>query len=453
MLVGNGRIGGLLQARAATLPRPTPRSSHAARACAEDAIREYCHHPAESRDSVPSLPRRSLLALPALAMPALAQSAPLLLGALFPFSGAQALLGDESYRGLELAVEERNALGGLHGRPIRLVKGDAADPSQAASEARRLLTVEKVGLVFGGLGSAAALAASQVVELAGGCWLELGASGDSLTERGFRGLFRTCPRAADLGRETVAAVAELLAPALRLEPGALALALLHEETGFGQALANAQEAECRARHLPAPQRLGYAPRGGDLAIMLQRLRSGGSQVVLHSGAAGDIVALFRAMAELRWQPRMLVGVGAGYGLADTAQALGPAGEGVLVIDSPPYEVKEHAAPGARRFQEEYRRRYGSAPRSAVSLASASGARPLLEAMQRAGAPDRDRLRPALLALDLAPGALANGWGMKFDDKGQNTRALPFLAQWQDGRLMTVAPRPAAVAPLRAKLGT
>jgi len=31
------------------------------------------------------------------------------LGALYPFSGGLALLGDESFRGFELAVEKRNA--------------------------------------------------------------------------------------------------------------------------------------------------------------------------------------------------------------------------------------------------------------------------------------------------------------------------------------------------------
>ena len=46
-------------------------------------------------------------------------------GALFPFSGALALLGQESYRGLELAVNEINAAGGINGEKIQIVKADA----------------------------------------------------------------------------------------------------------------------------------------------------------------------------------------------------------------------------------------------------------------------------------------------------------------------------------------
>jgi branched-chain amino acid transport system substrate-binding protein len=73
-------------------------------------------------------------------------------------------------------------------------------------------------------------------------------------------------------------------------------------------------------------------------------------------------------------------------------------------------------------------------------------------MQRAGGLDRDKLRPALLALDIAEGATANGWGIRFDDKGQNTRAQPCLLQWQGGKLLTVGPQASAVAPVKGRLG-
>ena len=70
------------------------------------------------------LTRRAALgaaaAAPAVLRRALAQPDAIPLGALYPLSGALALLGDESFRGLELAVEDRNAAGGLLGRPVRL---------------------------------------------------------------------------------------------------------------------------------------------------------------------------------------------------------------------------------------------------------------------------------------------------------------------------------------------
>ncbi len=403
---------------------------------------------------MPQTTRRTLLALPAaLAAPAaLAQANETRLGALFPLSGNLALLGDESFRGLELAAEERNAAGGLLGRPIRLVKADATDASQAVAEARRLMGAEKVGAIFGSYGSQLALPASQVVELQGMTYLELGAISDALTERGFRGLFRTCPRASDFGRLSVAAVTEVLAPLWQGEPAGIGIAILHEEGLYGQTVAGFQEAELKAHNLRQVEKLAYAPRAADLGAMVQRLRGAGAQLVLHTGFQNDILLFFRAMQEARWLPRMVVGAGAGYSLAETARNIGPAFDGTLNVDFPQFEVNERAAPGARRFVEDYRRRYGSEPRSGHSLAAYVGARACLEAMQRAGGLDRDRLRPALLATDIAEGATANGWGLRFDEKGQNTRAQPALLQWQRGRLLTVGPQGAAVAPVKGRLG-
>ena len=120
----------------------------------------------------------------------LAQAAELRFGALFPFSGALALLGDESFRGLEVAVEERNAAGGVLGRQIRLAKGDAVDQAQAIAEVRRLMGAERVAAVFGTYASTLSFAATQVSELQGIPYFELGAISDPITIRGFQ--FASC---------------------------------------------------------------------------------------------------------------------------------------------------------------------------------------------------------------------------------------------------------------------
>ena len=61
-----------------------------------------------------TLYRRAVLG-GALALPAVSRRAggsrAAAVGALYPFSGMLSLFGDESYRGLELAADERNARG------------------------------------------------------------------------------------------------------------------------------------------------------------------------------------------------------------------------------------------------------------------------------------------------------------------------------------------------------
>ena len=48
------------------------------------------------------------------------------IGAINPYSGPMALYGNEVTRGYELAVDQVNAAGGLLGRKVELVRGDAS---------------------------------------------------------------------------------------------------------------------------------------------------------------------------------------------------------------------------------------------------------------------------------------------------------------------------------------
>jgi len=388
-----------------------------------------------------------------------AQPAPpeLRVGAIFPLSGPSGLLGDESYRGLELAVEERNAAGGVFGRTIRLLRTDAPDDMAAANEARRLLAGnDRVSALFGSFSSAIALPASQAAELAGVPFFELGAIGDAVMDRGFRMVFRASPRAADFATTTISAVTDLLAPAFGVAPERLKLAIAHEEAQGGQSVAGAQEALIRAGGLALVERVAYGSRAADLGAVVQRLRGLEAEIVLHAGAPGDEVLLFRALREAAWRPRMVIGTAGGYGLTESARSLGDPFLGAMSADFTPFAVHERHAPGAPAFAETYLRRYGAEPRSGHSLAGFVGARFFLEALGRAGSAERDRVRAAVLAVDVAEGTTATGWGARFDERGQNQRARPVLCQWQitphGPRQMVLSPAAAAVAELMPRLG-
>ncbi|WP_160935324.1 ABC transporter substrate-binding protein [Teichococcus coralli] len=404
--------------------------------------------------------RRTLLGQAALALtarPAAAQTraagAPeLRIGAIFPAAGPLALHGDESFRGLELAVEARNAAGGVFGRPLRLVKAEASDATQAGEAARRLLAgPERVAALFGSCASSVSFAATQVAELEGVPYFELGAIADTITARGFRYLFRSCPRSADYAALTLRAALGLLPTLWRHAPAAMQVAILHENTLYGQSVGMAQEAMLKdsARLLG---RFGYASGGQDIQALVPRLRAAETQLVLHAGQQADVLLLFRAMREIGWRPRMVLGAGAGYSLTDTAQALGPQVEGVMTAGFPPYLAAGRAGEEAGQLAEAYRGKYGHDPRSGHSLANFAGARLFLEALHRAGSPDKERIRAAVLATVLDAREAPLGWGAGFDEAGQNLRALPVLAQWQGGRLVPVFPEPAAAGAPRPELG-
>ena len=55
--------------------------------------------------------------------------------------------------------------------------------------------------------------------------------------------------------------------------------------------------------------------------------------------------------------------------------------------------------------------------------------------------DLDKFRAAVMSLDLPVGSAVNGWGVKFDETGQNSnaRVQHYMLQWQNGALVTVWP--------------
>lgn len=375
---------------------------------------------------------RRALPLLALAAPALAQGpAELRVGALFP---ASSLLGDEALRGLEMAAEDPRP------RPIRLIRAEAADPAAALAEARRLIGAERCGVIFGSANAQAALAALQAAEPAEVPFVELVSTADSLIERGGRALVRPGPGAAALAALAAQALTRALPPALGLPADALRAALLHDTGASAESVAAACEARLREAGVTVAERLPHAPRSAEMPAIAARLRAAGVDALLHAGGEADAAGLLRALAEAGWRPRIILGLGAGWGLAELARA--PGIEGVLVADAPPIAVNEAHAPGARPFAEAYQRRWGAAPRSGLSLAAHAAARAVL-----ALPGERAALRAALAALDLPGGALGNGWGWRLEERGQNARAAPVLAQWQGGRPVAVWPAAAAMAPI------
>ena len=58
-------------------------------------------------------------------------------------------------------------------------------------------------------------------------------------------------------------------------------------------------------------------------------------------------------------------------------------------------------------------------------------------------PAIQKVRAAAAKMDKPAKSYATGFGAKFDEKFQNTRAFPTVVQWQSGKVVTVYPKDAA----------
>src|ERR1700735_4933172 len=67
---------------------------------------------------------------------------PIKIGVLLPFTGPLAKNGIENWEAMQIARDMINERGGVNGRKIEYVKGDATNPNAAISETERLMTQE-----------------------------------------------------------------------------------------------------------------------------------------------------------------------------------------------------------------------------------------------------------------------------------------------------------------------
>jgi ABC-type branched-subunit amino acid transport system substrate-binding protein len=130
---------------------------------------------AESNDFRVSGKRRTAMKLPlsstlilgavALLFAASPATAQIKIGVFGPMSGDAAAYGQSMREGVEIAVKEQNAKGGVLGQQITVVYGDdAGKPEQAVNVAKRLATRDSVLVLLGSISSPASLAASQVAQ-------------------------------------------------------------------------------------------------------------------------------------------------------------------------------------------------------------------------------------------------------------------------------------------------
>lgn len=92
---------------------------------------------------------------------------PIKIGWFGPLSGPASLLGQDSLRGAQFAIQQVNAAGGIDGRKIELIHyDDRGDKKEAVSIAQRLVGRDNVVAVIGGSTSAPSVAAAPIISQA-----------------------------------------------------------------------------------------------------------------------------------------------------------------------------------------------------------------------------------------------------------------------------------------------
>ena len=137
------------------------------------------------------LPARFLLALAA-ATAALTDQETIKIGEYASLTGKEASFGQQSHKGLTLAIEEINAAGGALGRKLELFTEDnQTKPGESATAAKKLISRNKVVALIGEVASGRSLEAAPIAQAAKIPMIAPAATNPKVTQTG-NYIFRVC---------------------------------------------------------------------------------------------------------------------------------------------------------------------------------------------------------------------------------------------------------------------
>jgi branched-chain amino acid transport system substrate-binding protein len=378
-----------------------------------------------------------LLALGLLAWPALAAAQAIKVGAVVPLTGRYAALGSQVRPGYEIAVEHINEAGGVTvggaKRPLELVLLD--DESDATKTVSRMETLAAQGVVayLGGAGSDLHAAAASVAEKNKVPYLGVAFALHKIHQQGFRYLFSPFWKSPDIGQQLVPLLTSI--PAAERPKKA---ALFIEKTDWGREMTAAYTEAIKAAGGEVVAVGEYAPGAKDYSDLILKAKAAQADSVYALPTPPDGMAMVKQMRELDFNPKLEFLIRA----PDPpvwSKNLGKDGDYAMLAPGWHSAVKY---PGVAELNAAYTKRVGR-PADPLTGPSYACVQILAAALTKAGAPDRDKVRDAIAATDLATTVIGP---VKFRPDGTGIVQSVFI-QWINGKQELVWPKDFATAPL------
>jgi branched-chain amino acid transport system substrate-binding protein len=364
------------------------------------------------------------------------------IGVLLPLTGPLAKNGLENWEAMQIARDMINERGGINGRKIEYLQGDANTPNAAISETERLITKDGIKITTGSFASPIAIAVSQAAERHGVFHWETTGAAEIITRRGFKHAFQVGAPARKYGQAAVDFIINDLSKQLNKEVSALKIALLWENRAFGKSVGDGIRAYTQAKGIKLVYDEGYDQTATDMTPIVQKLKDVSPDILIAISFPNDATLFQRKAKELDFNVAAFIGVSAGYSSPDLRGAIGDSVNGIFVADFPPKVNAAVLAPETRKVADEFYKRYEAKmnrPPAGHATAGFSAIWALFtDVLPKAKTFEPDELRDIALKLDLPTGSLVNGSGIKFTnfdwpddpkDAGQNLRASIGVWQW------------------------
>jgi branched-chain amino acid transport system substrate-binding protein len=359
-------------------------------------------------------------------------------------SGEFQVQGRQALAGLQTWADDVNRSGGLtvdpRGRrlPVVMVYYDDASKSDSARQATdRLITRDKVDLLFGPYSSVLSRAAAEVAEAHQRLLWNQGGASDNIYQQGFRWLVGVLTPASGY-------LAGLLPLVRQADPGATTIGLIRAYPGaFPWAVSSAVHQQARSLGFQATYIREYPPTLKDFSNVLEEVKGIAPEVLVVVGRVSNDLQFARQLVKRPLGLKAVAVVAAP--IHQFQEALGEGVEGFIgpsqwepvSNDAPDY------GPSAREVLESFQRRGHSPVDYPMAQAYAAGVVAQM-CVERAGTLENQMLRETASKLDFST---FYGRFKVEPDTGRPVGRSTLMVQWQRGRKLVIWPPELSQAPL------
>jgi branched-chain amino acid transport system substrate-binding protein len=371
------------------------------------------------------------------------------IGVLVPKSGESAAAGAEALHGAELAArlvngEERpvplagvgtGGLAGLGGAKLSIVSADTqSKPEVGATEAARLVAEKQVVGLVGAYDTIVTEVASQRTERLQIPFVNGDSPAGYLTERGLDWFFRTGPTDRMFGEAFFSALSRTPGP------GVHKIAVVYADDRPSNVVKLLTEELADEGGFQRVGEAKFSPNGDPVAAVA-RLRDLADQpdaMFAIASTPGDATRLVKAFGQARYSPPGIIATGSGFLPSSILAATGSDGEGLFAGTAWSREIAGRNA-SAKPVMDLYEERYNQ-PMSDIAAGTFTAVLVLADAINGAGSTDSQRVRAALLNLDIPAREMIMPWtGVRFDASHQNVAANGVVEQRVQGLFREVFP--------------
>ncbi len=344
---------------------------------------------------LPRLPL-SLLASLALVLPAApvaaGEPAPIKVGLFASLTGKEAAFGQATRKGVELAVEELNAAGGVLGRRLELVIEDnQSKAGESATIAKKLIARDKVVALIGEVASSRSLEAAPIAQQSRVPMISPSSTNPKVTEIG-NYVFRVC--FIDPFQGVV--MAKFARQSLKLQRVAL---LTSVSSAYSVGLAKYFREHFTAAGGTIALEQKYSEGDKDFKAQLTAIKAAGVEGIFVPGYYTEAALICKQARELGLKLPLFGGDG-----WEAPQLLEIGGEAVEGTYYSTHYSSEDRSPSVQGFVERFKRRWNGDAPDAMAALGHDAVLVLADGLRRAGGTEGPKLRDALAATRNVSGA-------------------------------------------------